>query len=150
MDIFPKTNKHVVLNKHAGWNFPPNIQHFVGLKIRFVKKHNFDTYKLRPLLGVLIKKSQISLETSSELLNSTIYSFLFINKKHLGQKSINVWSLIRLCWVDFFPRINTRVDTAIRATRVESGLKLMSKFNKTKGALLHERERIVVLSLVSY
>ena len=42
--------------------------------------------------------------------------------ENLGFKSlkivISMWSLIRPCWVDFFPRINTHVDMAIRATRV--------------------------------
>ena len=39
-------------------------------------------------------------------------------QKLFGQNLINVWSLIRPCWVDFFPKINTRVDTAIWAARV--------------------------------
>ena len=42
--------------------------------------------------------------------------------ENLGFKSlkivISMWSLIRPCWVDFFPRINTNVNMAIRATRV--------------------------------
>ena len=47
--------------------------------------------------------------------------------ENLGFKSlkivISMWSLIRLCWVDIFPRINTHADMAIRATRVGENCK---------------------------
>ena len=41
-----------------------------------------------------------------------------INKLVFFEKSISVWSLIRLCGLDFIFGINRRVNTLIRATRV--------------------------------
>jgi hypothetical protein len=35
-----------------------------------------------------------------------------------SQKLINVWSLIRSCWLEKNLQINTRVDMLIRATRL--------------------------------
>ena len=48
-------------------------------------------------------------------------------------KLISVWSLIRPCWVDIFLKINTRVDMAIRATRVGTTVESLNSVPQNSG-----------------
>ena len=102
MDIFPKTNKLVVLNKHVGWNFPHYTALFLASKLNEIKL-KFDIYPLRPLLGMLSKDRKGSLVTGSDFLNSIAHS-LINTIKNTNQKLINVRSRIRPFWVDLFPK----------------------------------------------
>ena len=113
MDNFSKINKHVVLNKHVGWKFQ---NHVIS-----VNKCSVNSYNLTKIVSTKIN-IYFPFKLCFTLTDKWKNGFFFLNCMLSGiflGKLINVWSQIRPCWLDFFQKINRRVDMIIRATRVK-------------------------------